>query len=150
MRCTPLIRSLHLIVFFAICFTSIGIPHVANSQTISYLGVPIDIGSGLQSSLLRAQLSESQHGGITVRIESADTLLAFISAAEQTPGTPYVDVFVPNGSVNANFWIQTLEDTTGTVTITATAPGFVSAVDSIDVLPSAIRLFCRINLVFVE
>ncbi len=141
MRCTPLIRSLHLIVFFAIGFTSIGIPHAANSQTISYLGVPIDIGSGLQSSLLRAQLSESQHGGITVRIESADTLLAFISAAEQTPGTPYVDVFVPNGSVNANFWIQTLEDTTGTVTITATAPGFVSAVDSIDVLPPAIRLF---------
>jgi hypothetical protein len=116
------------------------VPGIAVAQTISYLGVPLDVGSGLQSFLLRAQLSDSQHGGITVRIESADTLLAVVSDAEQTPGTPFVDVFVPNGSVNANFWIQALEDTTGTVTITASAPGFATAVDSVDVLPPAIRL----------
>lgn len=112
----------------------------ASAQTISYSGVPLDIGSGLQSGLLRAQLSDSQHGGITVRIESADTTLAFIANAEQNPGVPFVDVFVPNGSVNANFWVQTLEDTTGTVVITASAPGFASAIDSVDILPAALRL----------
>jgi len=131
---------LPVVLLVAIFGGTVALPVTALAQTISYLGVPLDVGSALQSSLLRAQLSDSQHGGITVRIESADTLLALVSDAEQTPGTPFVEVFVPNGSVNANFWIQALEDTTGTVTITASATGFTSAVDSIDVVPPAIRL----------
>jgi len=140
MRPTSLRLYIFAILVVTIFVASIAAPVTAFAQTISYSGVPLDVGSGLQSSLLRAQLSDSQHGGITVRIESADTLLAFISDAEQTPGTPFVDVFVPNGSINANFWIQALEDTTGFVTITASATGFTSAVDSIEVAPPAMRL----------
>jgi hypothetical protein len=132
---------LSVIFCAAIFLLGDGASTAASAQSISYLGVPLDIGSGLQSSLLRAQLSTGAHGGVTVRIESADTTLAFISEAAQTPGTPFVDVFVPNGSVNANFYVQTIEDTTGTVTITATAPGFTSKVDSINVVTPGIRLF---------
>lgn len=129
-----------IIVLSATLFV-LGGASTASAQTISHVGVPLDIGSGLQSGSLRAQLSTGAHGGVTVRIESADTTLAFISTTSQTPGTRFVDVFVPNGSTNADFYIQTLEDTTGTVTITASAPGFVSAVDSIDIVTPAIKLF---------
>jgi len=130
-----------VVCLFVVLVTLGGVTQATNAQSISYLGVPLDVGSGLQSGSLRAQLSTGAHGGVTVHIESADTNLAFVATGAQVPGAQFVDVFVPNGSLNADFYIQTLEDTTGTVTITASAPGFTSAVDSIDVVTPAIKLF---------
>jgi hypothetical protein len=109
-------------------------------QTISYISKPAAVGSGLQSSLVRARLSTGAHGGITVRVESADTTLAFVTDAELTPGSDFVDIFVPNGSTDALFWIQALEDTTGMVTITASATGFSDGVDSVSVAVPAVEL----------
>jgi hypothetical protein len=115
-------------------------PVEVSAQTISYVALPDEIGSGLQSLELRARLSDSQHGGTTVRVQSADTMLAFVSDGEQTPGTEFVDIFVPNGSIDAFFFIQTVEDTTGNVSITASATGFASEIDSVDIVQPAIQL----------
>jgi len=109
-------------------------------QTISYISMPDAVGSGLQSSFVRARLSTGAHGGVTVRIASDDTTLAFVSAGEFTPGTDSVDVFVPNGSIDALFYIQALEDTTGMVHVTATAPGFSDGIDSVAVAVPAVEL----------
>jgi len=109
-------------------------------QTISYISMPDAVGSGLQSSFVRARLSTGAHGGITVRIASDDTTLAFVTDAELTPGSDFVDIFVPNGSIDALFYIQALEDTTGLVTITASAPGFSDGVDSTAVAVPAVVL----------
>jgi hypothetical protein len=67
-------------------------------------------------------------------------VLALVSADERTPGAPYVDVFVPNGVTYATFYVQALEDTTGTIYLTATAPGFTAGIDSIDVVQPSLRI----------
>ena len=59
----------NLIVTIAVTIVLAGMAvSPATAQTITYVGVTnLDIGSGLQSSSAIAQLSTSQHGGITVR-----------------------------------------------------------------------------------
>jgi hypothetical protein len=112
----------------------------ALSQTISWIYLGDEVGSGLQTSYARARLSDSQHGGVTVRIESSDSTLALVTDDELTPGSKYVDIFVPNGSIDASFYVQALEDTTGQVYLTATATGFATGLDSIDVVVPALDI----------
>ncbi|HET6348825.1 MAG TPA: hypothetical protein VFH88_07035, partial [Candidatus Krumholzibacteria bacterium] len=112
----------------------------SHAQTISWVSLPADVGSGLQTPAVRARLSTSQHGGVTVRVESAEPALALISADELTPGATFVDIFVPNGSTDAIFYVQAFEDTVGTVHLTATATGFATAADSIDVVTPSQRV----------
>ncbi len=119
------------------------------SQSISYISFEDEIGSGLQSRQIRARLSDSQHGGITVRIESADTNLAFVTDDDLTPGSEFIDIFVPNGSTDATFYIQALEDTTGVVTITASAPGFPDGVDDTDIVTPWLRFSAILNTIDV-
>ena len=112
----------------------------ATAQTISWVLLANEVGSGLQTSGARARLSDSQHGGVTVRIESADSTLALVTADDQVPGTPYIDVFVANGQTDAFFYVQALEDTTGVAYLNATAPGFAAGLDSIDVVQPTMKL----------
>lgn len=112
----------------------------AFGQTISYVSKPAAVGSGLQSGQIRARLSTGAHGGVTVHVQSADTTLGLVADAEMTPGGEFVDIFVPNGSIDAIFYIQALEDTTGMVTITASATGFSDGVDSVNVAVPALQL----------
>jgi len=102
--------------------------------------MPDAVGSGLQSAQVRARLSTGAHGGITVRVASDDTTLAFVTDAELTKGSDFVDIFVPNGSIDAFFWIQAKEDTAGVVRLTATATGFSDGVDSTNVVVPAVEL----------
>jgi len=113
----------------------------ASAQTITYTSFYAKVGSGLQSGIQFARLSDAQHGGITIHIESADTTLAFVSADAQTPGTEFVDIFIPNGTIQAGFFTQMVEDTIGMVSITASAPGFGSVTDSTEIVQPAMRLF---------
>jgi hypothetical protein len=112
----------------------------ALGQTISYVSKPAAVGSGLQSSQIRARLSTGAHGGVTVRVQSADTTLGLVADAETTPGGEFVDIFVPNGSIDAIFYIQALEDTTGMVHVTASATGFSDGVDSVNVAVPAVQI----------
>ncbi len=111
----------------------------AASQTISFITLADKVGSGLQTGSARARLSTGAHGGVTVHFESADPLLAVVTADEFTPGASSVDVFVPNGSIDALFYIQAFEGVTGMAGLTASAPGFTSAVDSVEVVTPAFR-----------
>ncbi|MEN8007869.1 MAG: FlgD immunoglobulin-like domain containing protein [Candidatus Krumholzibacteriota bacterium] len=112
----------------------------AQAQTISYYSFYDKVGSGLQTAKWRALLSDTQHGGITVHIESPDTNLVLVTADENVPGAAFADVFVPNGDSFAEFYLQALEDTTGTVDVTASAPGFTDAVRAVDVLVPSLHL----------
>jgi hypothetical protein len=126
--------------FFCITL-AICLPSFSQAQSINFVTFRDEVGSGLQSSYSTARLSDSQHGGITMRIASGDTMLALVSADENTVGTEYVDVFVPNGSIDVRFYIHGLEDTTGTVTITATAPGFTDANDVCSIVQPGVRVY---------
>jgi hypothetical protein len=86
-----------------------------------------------------------------------------ISPNGATPGTEFIDVFIPNGSTDAPYYIQGLEGATGGVTITASAPGFtddtgignvyrstaelVSVPDSTTSLSASTSFFVRIGVV---
>jgi hypothetical protein len=61
---------------------------------------------------------------VTVRITSSNPDVLLVSRNSTTVGTPFVDIPVANGSIDATFFIQGVEGAQGTVTLTATAPGF--------------------------
>jgi hypothetical protein len=66
--------SLLIVLVVVVSGITIANPGEVSAQNLSYTFFPDEIGSGLQSSYVRARLSDSQHGGTTVRIESADTM----------------------------------------------------------------------------
>jgi hypothetical protein len=124
--------------FFA---TSADTQQVAvTASTISFTGLPFEVGAGLETGQKRVTLSGAQHGGVNVHIESSDSMIALVSASPSTPGSLSVDVFIPNGITQGNFYIHGFEDTTGTPTVTASAPGFISAIETVDVTTPALRI----------
>jgi hypothetical protein len=105
-----------------------------NGQGISLLTTSITVGAGLQDGSYTARLAVSTHGGTTVRIQSSDPTRVLIAPNSSTPGAPYIDVPVANGSIDASYWVQGLEGAAGsTVTVTASAAGFTSGTGTVTV-----------------
>ncbi|MGD2046094.1 MAG: hypothetical protein PVH96_07720 [Gemmatimonadota bacterium] len=97
------------------------------------------VGSGLQVAT-SGNLGASAHGGVTVRVESADPATALVSPNDTTPGTAFIDVDVPDGTASFNYYVQGVEATTGTPAVTVTAPGFNSGQATMTVLQPGIIL----------
>jgi hypothetical protein len=112
------------------------------TPTIAVSGLPRTVGAGLQSFCCSVTLSASQHGGVTVHVESTNAAVARVSPNPSTAGTEFIDVFVPDGQTTFSFVVQGIEDTTGTVAITVTAPGFLDATGTltVDVVQAGIDL----------
>ncbi len=122
-------------------------PLSGNPQTVTVTApaitmypFPSNVGAGLQLASRHADLSGTQHGGTTVHLESSDSTMVLFARGRYDAGTSTLDIFVPDGSIFADFYIQTIEGTTGAVTVTATAPGFASAVGTVNVLQPYFRL----------
>lgn len=91
------------------------------------------VASGLQ----RAQtgnLGGQDHGGVTVRVQSAQPDRLLIAPDATTIGTEFIDIFVPNGSTTFRYVTQALDDVTGGVVVTATAPGFTDRAVTVEVV----------------
>jgi len=125
------------ILALALGLTTVG---AAQAQTITYFTFYEKVGSGLQTNICRVLLSDDQHGGITVRVESPDTNLVLVTHDPNVPGSKFADIFIPNGNDVVNFYIQALEDTTGTVDVTTSAPGFADAVRAVEVVEPSLHL----------
>ncbi|MDH4017204.1 MAG: hypothetical protein OEV20_07690, partial [Actinomycetota bacterium] len=95
------------------------------------------VGAGLQASS-SANLDTADHGGITVRVESSDPSIALIAPDGTTPGSAFIDVFVPDGSASVGYVVQGVAGTTGTATVTASAPGFANGTGTITVVEAAL------------
>jgi hypothetical protein len=54
-------------------------------------------------------LGFSLHGGTTVRVASADSSKLLVSPNATTPGTPFFDVFLPNGTATVPYYTQGVE-----------------------------------------
>lgn len=104
----------------------------ASAQTIT-MYPPQAVGSGLQSDGFGVVLSESQHGGIFVTLASSDSTLALVAGDEVSVGAPSASNFVPNGTTYLEFVVQGLENVTGTVTLTISAPGFTDQQADVDI-----------------
>lgn len=98
------------------------------------------IGAGLQFAG-NADLDIANHGGVTVRIESGDPAVALVAPDVTTPGSAFIDVAVMDGVDVVPYVVQAVADTTGVVTVTASAPGFANGMNTIDVVAAGIQIF---------
>ena len=105
------------------------------------VNLPQRLGGGLQAQAT-VTLSTSQHGGVTVRIESLDTsrvMIACLDAANPNcanqAGSPYKDVNVPDGTNLMSFLVQAEDwvpgSTSAAVTIRASISGFNEGTDTV-------------------
>lgn len=98
------------------------------------------VGAGLQSAAISAALGLAQHGGVTVRVESSNPSVALVSPNSSTPGSAFFDVVVSNGSTNVPFFVQGVENTVASATVTASTAGFTSANRIVDVVQPGVQL----------
>jgi len=97
------------------------------------------IGGGLQAPY-RVTLGASQHGGVTVRVASGDTFRILLASNATTAGTSFIDLFIPNGSTTADFYVQGINGVTGNVTLTATTPLFPIATRDVELVQGVIDI----------
>ena len=107
---------------------------------ITLLSVPALVGAGLMAGGGTARLGESNHGGVTVRITSSNPELLLVSRTPTTAAGAFVDVPVANGSTDASYWVHGVEEARGTVTLTATAPGFTQTQATTTVAETGLQL----------
>jgi hypothetical protein len=96
---------------------------------------PLGGGLGYRTS---ADLAVANHGGVTVHIESSDPALALVAPDLLTPGSAFLDVFVPDGSTAAAFVVQGIFGARGAARVTASAPGFAPEALDLSVVEPAI------------
>jgi len=97
------------------------------------------VGSGLQKSTY-GYLGASNHGGVNVVIKSSAPGVARVSPNDSTPGTDSVVVFVPNGQQYFYYYVQGMEQQTGTVTTTARTVGFTDGTAPLNVVTPAVHI----------
>ena len=112
---------------------------VAVSSPGITVNAPATVGSGLQQ-YGSFNLGASGHGGTTVTITSSDASLALVSPNASTAGSESIEVSVADGYTAGSYYVQGLAGQTGTVTLTASAPGFTDGSDTTAIVQPAIRI----------
>jgi hypothetical protein len=109
------------------------------SVTVTGAGITVPglaaVGGGLQVAYI-GTLGASNHGGVSVHVESSDPTRVLVAPNATTVGTTSIDVTVLNGATQFPFVLQGVDwtDPTSTeapVTITASAPGFSNGSNSV-------------------
>ena len=94
------------------------------------------VGAGLQR-FASMSFNGGNHGGITVRLTSADGAKLWVATSSGQPGAPTADIVVPNGATSISFAVQGLENVTGDVIVEASAPNFESGFGTMSVVQPA-------------
>jgi len=97
------------------------------------------VGAGLQYYSY-ATLEISDHGGVTVRVQSSDSTVALVAPDGDTPGASFVDVFVPDTESRAYYAVQGVAGARGAITVTVSSPGFAAGTGAIDVVQPGIAI----------
>jgi hypothetical protein len=103
------------------------------------------IGSNLQVSASGQLNIPAPAGGLPVTITSSDPTKVLLANNPTDPGSSNITVTVPAGSgVNSigfpTYYVQALGATSGSVTLTATAPGFMGSTLTLNLAPSGFVL----------
>ncbi|MGB2714371.1 MAG: hypothetical protein WBC51_09350, partial [Vicinamibacterales bacterium] len=110
---------------------------------ISLQGFPARVGAGLQTNLnqdgfffnpLAAVLSGTDHGGTSIHISSSNPNVLLLSTDGTGAGSEAIDLPVDPGQSTVNFFIEGVTGASGTVTVTASAPGFGDASGTVEVV----------------
>jgi hypothetical protein len=108
------------------------------------VAVPATVGGGLQVAATLT-LGASQHGGVTVRVESKDPSRILIAANATTVGQAFIEVPVANGVNVVNYVVQAADWVVGSSTpaapiVEVSAPGFAKGTDAVDYVQPAIGI----------
>ncbi|MGZ8377051.1 MAG: beta strand repeat-containing protein [Gemmatirosa sp.] len=126
-----------------------GLPEITTDVvTVSIAPAPVitvgavgRVGSGLRSTSTGLSLgAPAPAGGVTVTLTSADPSTLLLSEDATSVGTASVSLTIAAGNTSASFHAHALAGTTGTVAITATAPGYASGSVSATVVPAAVEI----------
>ena len=96
------------------------------------------VGAGLQLSA-GATLGTAQHGGVTVTVSSNNPAV-LIAPDATTVGSGSFQRFVPNNQTFVSYYVQALENTSATATVTISAPGFTSDSHTVNVVPIGVEI----------
>jgi hypothetical protein len=103
------------------------------------VGDDIVVGQNLQAGAALNLGEPAPEGGVTVTLTSADPKKLVLAAAAQDAGQPFIRIHVPAGKSNATYYLQGL-GREGTVTHTATAPGYTQRTGTLTLAPSGVIL----------
>lgn len=96
------------------------------------------VGSGLQAGAFYATLQSGSHGGVTLRLESSDSTVMLVSPDLVTPGSPFIDIEVPDGTTRLLYYVQGVEGQDSvTASLVASAAGFVTDSATIEVIQAS-------------
>jgi uncharacterized repeat protein (TIGR01451 family) len=119
------------------------VPVTPHTVTVTAPGISmpanLTVGAGLQLGT-SVQLDGSQHGGVAVTVTSSDPSKVRLSASATTAGSGSIVIDLENGFTVASFTVQGMENTTGSATITVSAPGFTPDTFTVTVAPTAVQL----------
>jgi hypothetical protein len=97
------------------------------------------VGAGLQL-FVTAQLGASEHNGVTVTVQSTNPARVLVSPDGVAPGTASFTRSVANGETFVSYYVQGLENTSGSAQVNISAPGFANASHQVDLSPAGIEL----------
>jgi hypothetical protein len=97
------------------------------------------IGRGLQDGT-SGFLQVGAPGPLTIRVQSSNEQVALVSKDAATPGTPFIDIPIVANGQSFSYFVQGVEGASGTVQITATAPGFSTGQVNATVTQAAVQL----------
>jgi hypothetical protein len=106
--------------------------------TITAPGITIGaatVGTGLQRSA-SLNLATGNHGGVTVRITSANPDVLLVSPNSTTAGAAFIDIPLNAGTSGVQFFLQGASAQTGNIGVTASAQGFTDGTTSMSVITS--------------
>lgn len=117
-------------------------PTASQAVTVSVPGITVSTVNVAGGMMVQASLSlgASQHGGVNVTIRSSSPSIAAVSANSSTAGADSVVVFLANGTSSLSFWVHGMDGQTGTITLTASAPGFTDGTAPVNVVQPALIL----------
>lgn len=98
-----------------------------------------DLGTGLQQTRSASLSAVSTTSGVTVHLTSSDPNV-LLAANASSAGAQTLDVVLPANTPSFTYVVQALENFTGTVTITATAPGYVDGSTPVNVVTPVFSL----------
>ena len=96
------------------------------------------VGAGLMVNTAAA-LGASQHGGRDVTVTSNNAAV-LVSPDATTPGTASFTRRLDNGQTSFQYYLQGLENTTGSATVTISAPGFTPDSHTVNVAAVAVEI----------
>lgn len=98
------------------------------------------LGAGLQRTATVTLAAPAPIGGLPISLSLDKPGVLLLAPDNATVGTETLDLVVPAGATTATLWVQALEVPADTVTLTASAPGYLSRASQVVVTTPVVRL----------